>query len=53
MLNGKSPLVAASTTEIVTFLEEVQSALGLSQQQMDTVILLLMKAEAGVLRFIL
>ena len=51
MSNKKSPLVTASTKDIITFLDEVRIALGLSQQQMDTVILLLMKAEGAHLHF--
>ena len=51
MLNEKSPLVTASTKDIITFLDEVRIALGFSQQQMDNVILLLMKAEGVHLHF--
>jgi hypothetical protein len=51
MSNEKSPLVTASTKDIITFLDDVRVALGLNQQQMDTVILLLMKAEGANLHF--
>jgi hypothetical protein len=51
MSDEKSPLVTASTKDIITFLDDIRIALGLSQQQMDTVILLLMKAEGADLHF--
>jgi hypothetical protein len=51
MSNQNSHLVTASTKDIITFLDEVRIALGLSQQQMDTLILLLVEAEGAHLRF--
>ena len=50
-MNQKSPLVTASSKDIITFLDEVRIALGLSQQQMDTLILLLAKANGAYLQF--
>jgi hypothetical protein len=51
MSDEKFPLVTASTKDIITFLDDIRIALCFSQQQMDTVILLLMKAEEAILRF--
>jgi competence protein ComGF len=51
MMNEKSTLDTASTKDIITFLDDIQIALGLSQQQMNTVILLLAKAEVAHLYF--
>lgn len=51
MSNEKSPLVTASTKDIITFLDEIRMTLGLSQKQMDTVILLLVKANGAHLHF--
>jgi len=51
MMNEKSTLATASTKDIITFLDDIRIALGLSQQQMNTVILLLAKAEVAHLHF--
>ena len=51
MLKEKSTLVTASAKNIITFLDDIRIALGLSQQQMNTVILLLEKAKGAHLHF--
>ena len=51
LLKEKSTLVTASTKNIITFLDDIRIALCLSQQQMNTVILLLEKAKGAHLHF--
>jgi len=51
MSNKKFPLVTESTKDTITFLSDVRIALALSQQQMDTLILLLAKAEGANVHF--
>ena len=51
MLNEKSPLVTASSKDLITFLDDIRIALGLSQQQMNTLILLLQKANRAHIHF--
>ena len=51
MPNRKSPFVSTSTKDIITFLDDVRIALGFSQRQIDTMILLLMKADGANLHF--
>jgi hypothetical protein len=51
MPNQKTHLASVSSKDIITFLDEVRIAFGLSQQQLDTVILLLAKADGAYLQF--
>jgi len=51
MSNPKSPLATASSKDIITFLDDVRIVLGLSQRQMDSLVLLLTKADGAHLDF--
>lgn len=51
MLNEKSPLIMLSTKDVIKFLDGIREVLGLSQEQMDTTILLLDKCETCDLNF--
>lgn len=50
-MNQKSPFVITSSKDIISFLDDVRIALGLSQQQMETLILLLVEAQDAHLHF--
>jgi hypothetical protein len=51
MSNQNSRFVTVSSRDIITFLDDVRMALGLSQRQMDNVLSLLAKADGAYLQF--
>jgi hypothetical protein len=51
MTKKNSSLIVASKKDLISFLDEIQITLGLSQQKMDTLILLLVQSQDAHLHF--